>query len=82
MEAGEAAEFSSVRNCVSAGEALPADILTRWEQKTGVLILDGIGSTEALHIFISNRMDDCKPGSSGRVVIAGFVFACMLVGSG
>ena len=68
METGEVADFSSVRVCVSAGEALPAEILTRWKQKTGVLILDGIGSTEALHIFISNRMDDYKPGSSGRVV--------------
>ena len=62
------ADFSSVRACVSAGEALPGEILERWKQRTGVLILDGIGSTEALHIFISNRLDDCKPGCSGRVV--------------
>jgi benzoate-CoA ligase family protein len=68
METGGVPDFSSVRSCVSAGEALPADILARWKQKTGVLILDGIGSTEALHIFISNRTEDCKPGSSGRVV--------------
>jgi benzoate-CoA ligase family protein len=62
------ADFSSVRACVSAGEALPGDILLRWKEKTGTVILDGIGSTEALHIFISNRLDDYKPGCSGRVV--------------
>ena len=61
-------DFSSVRGCVSAGEALPADILRRWQDKTGLTILDGIGSTEALHIFISNRADDYSPGSSGRLV--------------
>ncbi len=62
------ADFSSVRYCVSAGEALPADIFRRWEEKTGTVILDGIGSTEALHIFISNTADDYKPGTSGRLV--------------
>ena len=61
-------DFSSVRCCVSAGEALPADILRRWQEKTGTLILDGIGSTEALHIFISNTMDDYRPGTSGKPV--------------
>lgn len=63
-----AADLSSLRLCVSAGEALPADIFKRWREKTGCLILDGIGSTEALHIFISNRVDDVRPGSSGRAV--------------
>jgi benzoate-CoA ligase family protein len=62
------ADLSSIRLCISAGEALPADIFNRWRQQTGLLILDGIGSTEALHIFISNRIDDFKPGTSGRVV--------------
>lgn len=61
-------DLSSVRLCVSAGEALPADIFNRWQQETGLVILDGIGSTELLHIFISNRVDDVKPGSSGRMV--------------
>ena len=61
-------DFSSVRSCVSAGEALPADIIRRWQEKTGLTILDGIGSTEALHIFVSNRADDYSPGSSGRLV--------------
>ncbi len=63
-----AADFSSLRLCVSAGEALPADIFRRWQERTGLMILDGIGSTELLHIFISNREDDCKPGTSGRPV--------------
>lgn len=61
-------ELSSLRACVSAGEALPADIFRRWNEKVGCLILDGIGSTEALHIFISNRLDDYRPGCSGRPV--------------
>ncbi len=61
-------DLSSIRLCVSAGEALPADILNRWRQQTGLTILDGIGSTELLHIYISNRVDDIKPGSSGRLV--------------
>ncbi len=66
--AGGKPDFSSVRYCVSAGEALPPEILRRWREVTGKVILDGIGSTEALHIFISNRPGDVKPGSSGRVV--------------
>jgi benzoate-CoA ligase family protein len=61
-------DLSSLRACISAGEALPADIFRRWKEKTGLIILDGIGSTELMHIFISNRLDDYKPGSSGRLV--------------
>jgi len=61
-------DLSSLRVCVSAGEALPADVFRRWQDKTGLIILDGIGSTEALHIFISNRHDDVKAGTSGRLV--------------
>ena len=61
-------DLSSLRACVSAGEALPADIFRRWRERTGTLILDGIGSTEALHIFISNTSDDHRPGTSGRPV--------------
>jgi len=64
----EKPDLSFIRHCVSAGEALPAEILRRWHEETGVWILDGIGSTEALHIFISNAPDDIQPGSSGRVV--------------
>jgi benzoate-CoA ligase family protein len=61
-------DVSSIRAYVSAGEALPAHILRRWQELTGKPIVDGIGSTEALHIFISNRPDAVKPGTSGRVV--------------
>jgi benzoate-CoA ligase family protein len=70
LQALEAAkpDLSSVRVCVSAGEALPADIYRRWNERTGLVILDGIGSTEALHIFISNRLGDVRPGTSGKVV--------------
>ena len=64
----ERPDLSSLRLCVSAGEALPADIYRRWRERVGVDILDGIGSTEALHMFICNRPDDIKPGHSGRVV--------------
>ena len=59
---------SRLRRCISAGEALPADIGTRWKSVVGVDILDGIGSTEMLHIFISNRPDDIRYGSSGKPV--------------
>ncbi|MCC8431304.1 benzoate-CoA ligase family protein [Reyranella aquatilis] len=61
-------DLSSLRACVSAGEALPADMFRRWKEQTGTTILDGIGSTEALHIFIGNRLDDCRPGTSGKPV--------------
>ena len=61
-------DLSSLRLCVSAGEALPPDIFRRWQALTNLVVLDGIGSTELLHIFISNRLEDCKPGASGRVV--------------
>ncbi len=61
-------DLSSIRLCVSAGEALPPHLFESWKEKTGTIILDGIGSTEALHIFISNRPDDAIPGTSGRLV--------------
>src|SRR5260370_25532191 len=51
--------------CVSAGETLPAEIFVRWKAKFGLEILDGIGSTEMLHMFISSRPGKCKPGSCG-----------------
>ncbi|HEV2439862.1 MAG TPA: benzoate-CoA ligase family protein [bacterium] len=60
--------LGAVRRCVSAGEPLPAAIFTRWKERFGVEILDGIGSTEALHIYISNRPGRVRPGSSGEVV--------------
>ncbi|CAN5815300.1 benzoate-CoA ligase family protein [soil metagenome] len=61
-------DLSSVRACVSAGEALPAEIFRRWKDKTGTTILDGIGSTECLHIFIGNALADHRPGTSGKPV--------------
>ena len=60
--------LSSLRLCVSAGESLPAPIWQRWKQATGLEIIDGIGSTENYHIFISNRPGDVRAGSSGRPV--------------
>ena len=61
-------EALNLRVCTSAGEALPADIGIRWTNHFGVEILDGIGSTEMLHIFISNRPGDVRYGSTGKAV--------------
>ena len=60
--------MDGVRLCVSAGEALPADYIHRWKSRFQLDILDGIGSTEMAHIFISNQPGDIRPGSSGKVV--------------
>jgi benzoate-CoA ligase len=68
QNAGQRYDLSSLRLCVSAGEALPGELFTRWKERFGVEILDGIGSTEALHIFLSNRAGAVQPGSSGRPV--------------
>ncbi len=57
-----------IRRCVSAGEALPADVGRRWSERYGVDILDGIGSTEMLHIFVSNRAGEVKYGTTGMPV--------------
>jgi benzoate-CoA ligase family protein len=61
-------DLSSIRLCASAAEALPAGMWRRWKETFGLTILDGIGSTEMLHIFISNTPDELKPGSSGKPV--------------
>jgi benzoate-CoA ligase len=61
-------DLSSIRQAVSAGEALPPVLFERFHQRFGVEILDGIGSTEVLHIFISNRPGRVRPGSSGLLV--------------
>ena len=61
-----AREALALRRCVSAGEALPADLGRRWRERTGVDILDGIGSTEMLHIFLSNRPGDVRYGTTGK----------------
>jgi benzoate-CoA ligase len=60
-------DTSSLRLCVSAGESLPAELFQRWHDRFGVEILDGIGSTEILHIFISNRAGEVRPGSTGKL---------------
>ncbi len=65
---GPGAGSARLRRCISAGEALPADIGRRWRDMVGVDILDGIGSTEMLHIFVSNRADDVRYGTSGKPV--------------
>lgn len=62
------ANLSSLRAAVSAGETLPAPVFKDWVAKTGKPILDGIGSTEMLHIFISNRLADAAPGTTGKPV--------------
>jgi 2-aminobenzoate-CoA ligase len=61
-------DVSSLRKCVSAGEHLPRATFEAWEAKTGVPIIDGIGATEMLHIFVSASEDDIHPGATGRVV--------------
>ncbi|RMF34726.1 MAG: benzoate-CoA ligase family protein, partial [Alphaproteobacteria bacterium] len=64
----EGADLSSLRAAVSAGETLPAPVYEEWIAKTGKPILDGIGATEMLHIFISNRFDDHRPACTGKPV--------------
>ena len=64
----EGADLSSLRAAVSAGETLPAPVYAAWMQKTGKPMLDGIGATEMLHIFISNRFGDSKPACTGTPV--------------
>jgi 2-aminobenzoate-CoA ligase len=61
-------DLSSLRKCVSAGEALPAATRQLWKQASGIEMIDGIGSTELLHIFISHTDDDAKPGATGKPV--------------
>ena len=62
------ADLSSLRAAVSAGETLPAPVYEEWMEKTGKPMLDGIGATEMLHIFISNRFGDSKPACTGKPV--------------
>ncbi|HVR94932.1 MAG TPA: benzoate-CoA ligase family protein [Casimicrobiaceae bacterium] len=63
-----ARESLALSRCVSAGEALPADLGKRWHERTGVDILDGLGSTELLHIFLSNRQGEVRYGTTGKPV--------------
>jgi benzoate-CoA ligase family protein len=66
--AGNELDCSSLRFCVSAGEALPAHLGQLWEDTFGIPVLDGIGSTEMLHMFMSNHYGDVRYGSSGKLL--------------
>ncbi len=68
IAADPAADLSSVRQCVSAGEALPGEVSDLWYRRTGLRIIDGIGSTEMIHIFISAAGDHIRPGATGKPV--------------
>ncbi len=68
FEGAKDRDLSSIRHCVAAAEALPAEVWRRWKEAFGLTILDGVGSTEMLHIYCSNRLDDLRPGSSGKAV--------------
>jgi len=61
-------DLSSIRLCISAAESLPAEVWRRWKDAYGLTILDGVGSTEMLHIYCSNRTDAVRPGSNGKPV--------------
>ena len=65
---GERVRKTKLRKCVSAGEALNASTRALWKDATGIEIIDGIGSTEMLHIFISHREDEARPGATGKAV--------------
>jgi 2-aminobenzoate-CoA ligase len=75
---GRLAEYdvTSLRKCVSAGETLPLATFEAWQKATGLQIIDGIGATEMLHIFISAADEDIRPGATGRAV-PGYT-ACVL----
>ncbi len=66
--AGAATDLSGLRFCLSAGEALPPELYHRWKARFGVEILDGIGSAEMFHIYITNKPGDVTPGSLGTLV--------------
>lgn len=61
-------EVYRLRRCISGGEATPAELQRRWRERTGVPIIEGIGSTEVLHIYIGSRIDDLRPGATGKPV--------------
>ena len=73
-------DLSSLRKCVSAGEALPLPTFEAWKEVTGLTLLDGIGATEMLHIFIAAKEADVRPGATGKPV-PGYE-ACVLDGNG
>ena len=68
LEGGARPDLSSLRKCVSAGEALPAATRKLWKDATGIEIIDGIGSTEMLHMFISHTEAEARPGATGKPI--------------
>lgn len=68
MEHLGASDISTLKKCVSAGENLPKSTYELWEKNTGIKIIDGIGATEMLHIFISASEDEIRPGSTGKAI--------------
>ncbi|MFC5995818.1 AMP-binding protein [Pseudonocardia hispaniensis] len=68
LAAGRLDRLAGLRRCMSAGETLPAAVWTEFHERTGLRIIDGIGSTEMLHVFISAADDDIRPGATGRAV--------------
>ena len=68
LNEGEKGDLSSLRRCISAAEPLAPETWRRWKETYNLEILDGIGSTEMLHIFCSNTAEECQPGASGKAV--------------
>jgi 2-aminobenzoate-CoA ligase len=68
LERAREFDLTSLRRCISAGETLPASVFEAWAKTTGVRLMDGIGSTELLHMFIGCTAEDARPGATGRVV--------------
>jgi 2-aminobenzoate-CoA ligase len=78
MTAGAAEhDLSTLRRCISAGEALPAATRAAWKDATGVEIIDGIGATEMFHIFISHDEAHARPGATGGRRLPGYT-ACVM----
>ncbi len=77
----EAQDLSCIRLATSAGEALPAELHRRWNELFGAPLLDGLGTAEMWHVFISNRPDDVRPGTLGKAVPGFDVKACNEDGS-
>ncbi len=76
LAAGRASSLTGLRRCVSAGEHLPVSVWEEFHRTTGVRVIDGIGATEMLHVFISAADEDIRPGATGRVV-PGFTAAVL-----
>ena len=75
-EDASSVDMSTLRVCTSAGEALPETLYHRWKETFGVELLDGLGTAEMWHIFVSNRLGDVRPGTLGRVVEGFEIKAC------